>query len=246
MRGKSLRRRLIFIISTIFVLPYLVLCYIYYEEQVTLSPTHFVLIFLILALTIIGIISIIYVFEAFSVTTGLLKQATEGRNMLSLNLHQEVAELDEISSSFNFLMERLENTTETLNKTIAAMKKSDEKYRNILENIEEGYYEVDLAGNFTFLNASMARILGFSIEELKGMNYHQYMDQENAKKALLNYKKAYQTGIPLKNFAGELIRKDGNKVFAETSVFLIWDSYGQAIGFRGLVRDITEREWREK
>jgi PAS domain S-box-containing protein len=246
MREKSLRHRLIFIISTIFVLPYLVLCYIYYEEQVTLSPIHFVLILLILALTIIGIISIFYVFEAVSVTTGLLKKAAEGRNMVSTNLHQEVAELDEISSSFNCLMERLEKTTESLHKTIATMKKSDEKYRNILENIEEGYYEVDLAGNFTFLNTSMARILGYSMEELKGMNYHQYMDQENAKKAFLNYRKVYQTGIPIKDFAGELMRKNGNKVFVETSVSLIWDSYGQAIGFRGLVRDMAEHKRMDK
>ena len=32
------------------------------------------------------------------------------------------------------------------------LRESDEKYRTILENIEEGYFEVDLAGNFTYVN----------------------------------------------------------------------------------------------
>jgi len=39
-----------------------------------------------------------------------------------------------------------------------ALRESEEKYRTILEKIEDGYYEVDLAGNFTFFNDSMCRI----------------------------------------------------------------------------------------
>ncbi len=45
---------------------------------------------------------------------------------------------------------------------------SEEKYRSILENIQEGYFEVDLAGNFTFFNDSMCRITGYSQKELAG------------------------------------------------------------------------------
>jgi PAS domain-containing protein len=63
-----------------------------------------------------------------------------------------------------------------------ALKQSEEKYRAILENIEEGYYEVDIAGNFTFLNDSMCRIFGYPKEELIGMNDRQYTDQETAKR----------------------------------------------------------------
>ena len=42
-----------------------------------------------------------------------------------------------------------------------ALNESKEKYRSILDNIEDGYYEVDLAGHFTFFNDAMARITGF-------------------------------------------------------------------------------------
>ena len=41
-----------------------------------------------------------------------------------------------------------------------ALKESEEKYRTILENIEDGYFEVDIAGNFTFFNDSLCRLLG--------------------------------------------------------------------------------------
>ena len=63
---------------------------------------------------------------------------------------------------------------------------SEEKYRTILENIKEGYFEVDLAGNFTFFNDSLCQILGYSKEELMGMNYRQYTDKEYCKKTFSN------------------------------------------------------------
>jgi len=54
---------------------------------------------------------------------------------------------------------------------------AEEKYRSILESMEEGYYEVDLAGNFTFFNHSLTRILGYGEEELKGTNNRHYSER---------------------------------------------------------------------
>jgi PAS domain-containing protein len=63
-----------------------------------------------------------------------------------------------------------------------ALKKSEEKYRTILESIEDGYYEMDVSGNLTFFNDSLCRIIGYSRDELIGMNNRQYMDKETAEK----------------------------------------------------------------
>ena len=62
-----------------------------------------------------------------------------------------------------------------------ALRQSEEKYRTILESIEEGYYEVDLAGNLTFFNDAMARINGYTRDEMMGMNNREYTDLENSK-----------------------------------------------------------------
>jgi diguanylate cyclase (GGDEF)-like protein/PAS domain S-box-containing protein len=246
MQEKSLKHRLMIIVSYLFVLPSLVVCYIFYDKHVTLSLSHVALFFLILVLAIIGIILVRYVFDAVSTTADFLKKATEGGEKLSLNLHHETAELNEISSSFNRMIERFEKTTESLNQAKEALHESEEKYRNILENIEDGYYEVDLSGNFTFVNSALSQILGYSIEELNGMNNRHYMDEENAKKALHAFNEVYQTGISKKHLDGELIRKDRNKVFVETSVSLIRDPQGQPMGFYGIIHDITERKRTEE
>jgi PAS domain S-box-containing protein len=127
-----------------------------------------------------------------------------------------------------------------------ALRRSEEKYRTILENIEEGYYEVDITGNFTFFNDSICRIWGYPKEELIGMNNRQYTDQENAKKLFQTFNKVYTTGEPARGFGWEIIRKDGTKRYIEASVSLQKDSSDKPIGFRGIIRDITERKRAEE
>jgi PAS domain-containing protein len=84
---------------------------------------------------------------------------------------------------------------------------SEGKYRTILESIEDGYFEVDLAGNFTFFNESTCKILG----------------------------------KPTKSLDWKLVRKDKTECFVETMISLVRDKNGLPSGFRGIVRNITDR-----
>jgi PAS domain S-box-containing protein len=127
-----------------------------------------------------------------------------------------------------------------------ALRRSEEKYRTILESIEDGYYEEDLAGNFVFFNEAMCRIYGYPKEELLGLNYKQYTDENTAKQLFQLFSEIYKTGNPCSEYSYELIRKDGAKRYIEASASLKRDPSGKPIGFRGVVRDITERERAEE
>ena len=127
-----------------------------------------------------------------------------------------------------------------------ALRVSEERYRTILESIDEGYYEVDLKGNFTFVNNSMCKIRGASMDELIGMNNQEYMDQKNAKRVYRKFKEVYRTGIPVKKIEWESMRKDGIQRHVESSASLMKDSNGNPVGFRGITADITERKQAEK
>ncbi len=126
------------------------------------------------------------------------------------------------------------------------LRKSEERYRTILEDIDEGYFENDLAGNFTFVNDAECRDLGYSREELIGMNYRQYSDEATAKNLYELFYNIYNTGKPVKRFLEQFISKDGTHHFNEVSASLIRDAKGKPIGFRGVSTDITERKRAEE
>ncbi len=126
------------------------------------------------------------------------------------------------------------------------LKEREEKYLTILQSIEDGYYEVDISGNMFFFNDSMCRIVGYSPEELKGMNNRTFMSQDTAKTVYQTFNQVYRTGEPTKALGWELVRKDGQKRYVETSVSLIRNKEGEPAGFRGIARDITEQKALEK
>jgi len=127
-----------------------------------------------------------------------------------------------------------------------ALRESEDKYRTILVSIEDGYFEVDIPGNFTFFNNSLCKILGYPKDEVMGMNNRQYTDKENAKKLYETFNKVYKTGKPEKGFDWKIIRKDCTKRYVEASVSLMKNAEDKPIGFRGIVRDVTERKRAEE
>ncbi|MCK9197363.1 MAG: PAS domain S-box protein, partial [Syntrophales bacterium] len=155
-------------------------------------------------------------------------------------------ELIEEISILEQTIKEVEQTESDRKNAEEALKLSEEKYRTILESIEEGYYEVDLAGNFTFFNRSLAKMLGYSEEEMMGMNNRQYSEKEIARKVFRAYNEVYRTGVPSKHVNWELIKKDGSKIYVETSVSLMRDMTGNPIGFRGIFLDVTYRKQAER
>jgi PAS domain S-box-containing protein len=123
-----------------------------------------------------------------------------------------------------------------------ALRRSEERYRTVLEDMEESYYELDLAGNYTFFNDALCRMLGYSKKDLMGLNYKAYTIAEDLDRVFKTFNRLYRTGEPLTAFPMERIRKDGQHIFTETSGFRLLDEKGETIGFRGVIRDITKQK----
>jgi PAS domain S-box-containing protein len=122
-----------------------------------------------------------------------------------------------------------------------AVRQSEERYRTILEEMEDAYFEVDLGGHLTFVNNSVCRDLGYSREELIGMSYKGFTIEDDIESVFRVFNEVYRTGVPNKGFPWNIIRKDRNRGFAETSVTPLRNDKGEIVGFRGVGRDITER-----
>jgi PAS domain S-box-containing protein len=166
--------------------------------------------------------------------------------LISRDMTERVKAENDLSESLTALQNAAEEHARELTSADEALRESERKYRTILESIEDGYYEVDISGNMVFFNDSMCKLVGYSSEELKGMNNRRYMAEETAKAVYQTFNQVYSTGEGTKVIGWELLRKNGEKRYVETSVSLVRDRKEEPIGFRGIARDITEQKSLEK
>ncbi len=122
-----------------------------------------------------------------------------------------------------------------------ALKQSEEKYRNILENMDEIYVETDLDGRYVFFNNSACRALGYTREELQGMNYRQINPPGVHGRVFEKFNEIYRTGKTGTFIAHAVRCKDGSTRFLETTVSLRRSPSGEPVGFAVVSRDLTEK-----
>ena len=121
-----------------------------------------------------------------------------------------------------------------------AAKIKEERYRTLIEDVADGFYEADLRGNFKFFNDAFCRIFGYPREAILNRNYSDFMDEENARIAYDAFNRIFREGGSVADIAWEITRPDSERRFLEVSAKLIVDEAGRTLGFRGIARDITD------
>lgn len=119
------------------------------------------------------------------------------------------------------------------------LRESEKRYREILQSMEDGYYEVDLNGDIIACNSAAAKMLGYEDDELLGVSYKSICKDED--KVFEVFNKAFREKEPQFSVIMDMLRKDGRISNAELSLSLSRDRDGNITGFRGLGRDITDR-----
>ena len=122
------------------------------------------------------------------------------------------------------------------------LRESELKHRTVLENMEEGYFEIGLDGQLIFFNDSVLRLHGYPAEELRGMHYSEFLHAESAEKLFQVFKQMYETGQPTPILEYEVIRKDGAIRLCEMTSYPQRSASGGIIGFWGITRDRTEQK----
>ena len=117
---------------------------------------------------------------------------------------------------------------------------SEKKYRVLLEALQEGIWAIDRESRTTFVNEPMARMLGYTVEEMQGKGLLSFMDERGREIAGRNLQRR-QKGIR-EQHEFEFLRKDGTRMstLLETSPLL--DENGDYAGAIAGVLDITERK----
>ena len=117
----------------------------------------------------------------------------------------------------------------------------EDRYRDFIENISDGIYETDIHGNFTYFNNALCEVLGYPREAVIGENFAHFMERKNARKAYGVFTKIWVTHEGFSDVLWEILDKDGQSRMIELSAHLVRDKKNKKIGFRGVVRDVTEK-----
>ena len=127
-----------------------------------------------------------------------------------------------------------------------ALRDSEEKYHNLVDNINDWLWEIDRHGVYTYVSSKVVDLLGYSPGEVLGKTQYDLMDEPEAGRVKAIFSPLADKREPFKLVQNIKIHKDGHRVFLESSGTPIVDDAGHFKGYRGSDRDITIRKQAEE
>nr|MBC8485716.1 PAS domain S-box protein [Bacteroidota bacterium] len=125
-----------------------------------------------------------------------------------------------------------------------SLRKSEEKYRNLVEKLEEGIVSIDENENFIFVNNATSKIFGYPKKEIIKKNLKDFTTPHEFKKII------EQTSVRKKGKSSKyeinIIKKDGSHGVISITASPIFDDNKKYTGAFGIIRDITERKKAEE
>ena len=122
----------------------------------------------------------------------------------------------------------------------AALRASEESYRDLFDNAQDAIYVHDLKGTYISANRAAEKLSGYTSDEIVGKNIIEFMAPEHVERIRANLGKKLDGG-GLTTYEIEMQTKDGRRVPVEVNTRLIYE-HGTAVAVQGMARDITERK----
>jgi PAS domain S-box-containing protein len=127
-----------------------------------------------------------------------------------------------------------------------ALKRSEEKYRNLVESTSDFIWEVNQDGVYTYVSPKILDIVGYQPEEVLGKTPFDLMPPEEAGRVRQIFQRSLSQKTPFNSLENSNLHKDGHSVVLETSGVPFYDADGNLQGYRGVDRDITLRKKAEE
>ncbi len=119
-------------------------------------------------------------------------------------------------------------------------RESDDRYRQLIENVLEGVWVIDTEAKLTFVNPRIAEIFGYTVEEMIGKSIFSLVDKKSA--SVLNRTLERRKRGVKEWYDFGFMRKDGTQVYTRVSGTPIFDDEGNYQGAIAIIADITDRK----
>ncbi|MFA4915549.1 MAG: ATP-binding protein [Syntrophales bacterium] len=250
LQNKGLKYQFLIISSLMFVLPTLILSYILYREGVIFDLYLLIVSAFILLLILAGMMILRYIFDSIFSAARLLREATESGKMISTDLKKDVAELGDVFTSFNTLLQKFEQTTKlSTQKTLELSAIKDiSKAASQKINTEDLLNEVlDKAltltnaqiGSFFVIDSQSGRLRLVGSRGLTGMEKDSYI---NISDSLIQHVVSEKKPLLVTDIENDArIKKKNNPRYGSPS-FLIMPVYSGQNGEVAAVLNLSHKE----
>jgi PAS domain S-box-containing protein len=120
-----------------------------------------------------------------------------------------------------------------------ALRDSEERFKQVVENADEWIWEVDAQGLFTYASPIVEKIFGYTAEEIVGKKrFYDLFDPEDREQLKVAALEFFEQKKPFHGFINKNVHKNGHSVWISTSGVPIIDN-GIFIGYRGADSNIT-------
>ncbi|MBD2064941.1 PAS domain S-box protein [Funiculus sociatus GB2-A5] len=151
-------------------------------------------------------------------------------------------EFNQLAYAFDTMAASLESSFKERESAEAALRKSEKKYRSLVNSLPQVLFQTDEAGHWTFLNPAWTQLTGFTIEESIGKNFLDYIHPEERDRNLQEFFALISQQKEYFHNQGRYITKDGRHCYLEVTAQLTLASDGRINGTSGSLTDITERQ----
>jgi len=126
-----------------------------------------------------------------------------------------------------------------------AIIESENRLKAVADSVGNWIWEADHEGKYTFSNPVVEKVLGYKPEEIVGRYYHEFMHPDDREEFVKNMVDLVSLKGHIRNLTSRKIHKDGHTVICESNGEPIITDDGELTGYRGAVRDITEKKQAE-
>jgi PAS domain S-box-containing protein len=123
-----------------------------------------------------------------------------------------------------------------------ALKDSEEKYRNLVERINDWLWEIDENCAYTYASPKVSELLGYEPEEILGRTPFDLMPGDEVERVKEIFYPIFAERRQFNLLENMLVKKNGDRIVVETNGMPMFDDRGAFVGYRGVDRDITERK----
>ena len=122
-----------------------------------------------------------------------------------------------------------------------ALRESEERYRGIIENIQDVFFRFDGNNRLVMTSPSAARTFGYdSVGEMLGLSAISIWKNPDERPLMLEAME--QQGGAVQDWEAKLVKRDGTVFWASVNAHLHTDELGGYQGTEGIIRDISERK----